>query len=119
MLFTGLCLQVEIERYELQVNEISWVSVFTSNRVNSCCPVMHILVLLQANFLNMNNNNSKDQTPRQLTASVEIAGSTGPGAAVSSPGRGEGLLTKDKLQNATACSPHLSWRFPLRSVACI
>lgn len=54
LLFIDLFLQVEIERCKLQVNEISWVRFFSSNTVNNCCPLMHILVLLQANFLNIN-----------------------------------------------------------------
>lgn len=54
LLFIDLFLQVEIERCKLQVNEISWVRFFSSNTVNNCCPLMHTLVLLQANFLNIN-----------------------------------------------------------------
>jgi len=56
LLFIDLFLQVEIERCKLQVNEISWVRFFSSNTVNNCCPLMHILVLLEANFLNINKN---------------------------------------------------------------
>lgn len=69
LFFIDLCLQVEIERYKLQVDGLSWVRVFTSNAVNECCFVMHILVLLEANFLNINNNK---QIPLQLTESAQM-----------------------------------------------
>lgn len=117
-LFTGLCLRVEMERYELQVNEISWVKVFTSNTVNNCCSVMHILVLLRANFLNINNNN-KDQTPLQLTASAELAGSTGRRALVSSLRCGRGFIRKDHPANITLCALRFLLRFPFSSKGCM
>lgn len=62
LLFIDPFLQVEIERCKLQANVISWVRFFSSNTVNNCCSLMHILVLLQANFLNINSK----PTPSRL-----------------------------------------------------
>lgn len=112
LFFIDLCLQVEIERYKLQVDGLSWVRVFTSNAVNECCFVMHILVLLEANFLNIINNK---QIPLQLTESAQMK------RDFQETGR-SGLLDMAKSSSdgtssrTTASVPLISLEFPFQEL---